>query len=185
MYFHWKEVTLKWAALWCISLCSFAVWLTMHFNKPEAVELLSAHGNETLDSSLSFAVITFYLFLKASWIRAHCSVVNHICSIRSSYFNFQILNSHSSYNSFHSAFFTLVVLSVIYANFPVPAGNHLTVSFLSLLSLFSTLIPMRQIFRYEEICEINLWFLMNLFHTWVPWGFDGKNICLQSPKWIF
>lgn len=66
MYFHWKEVALKWATLWSISLCSFAVWLTMHFNKPEAVELLSAHVNETLYSSLSFAVITFYLFLKAS-----------------------------------------------------------------------------------------------------------------------
>lgn len=113
-----------------------------------------------------FAEITFYLFLKASWIQAHCSIVSHICSIRSSYFNFQILNSHSSYNSFCSTFFTLVVLNVIYANFPVPARNHLNVSFLSLLSLFPTLIPMRQIFfRYGEICEINLCFLMNLFHT--------------------
>lgn len=127
----------------------------MHFNKQEAVDLLSAHVNETLYSSLSSAVITFYLFLKASWTWAHCSIVNHIPSIWSCYFNFQILNSHSFCNLFHSAFFILVVLNVIYANSPVPARNHLTVSSLSLLSLFPTLIPIRQIFfGYRGISEI-------------------------------
>lgn len=140
------------------------------------MDVLSAHVNETLDSSFSFAVITFYLFLKASWTRAHCSVVNRICSIWSSYFNFQVLSSYSSCNSFHSAFSTLAALNVIYANFPVPARNHFTVSFLSSLSLFPTLISIR------EIGGINLCFLMNLFHTGVPQGFSGKNICLQPPK---
>lgn len=47
MHFHWEEVLLKWATLWSIALCSFAVWLTMHFNKQEAVGLLSAHVNDT------------------------------------------------------------------------------------------------------------------------------------------
>lgn len=61
-----------------------AVWLTIHFNKQVAGELLSAHVNEKVHLSLFFAVITFYLFLKASWISAHCSIGNHICSIQNS-----------------------------------------------------------------------------------------------------
>lgn len=43
-----------------------AVWLTIHFNKQGAAELLSAYVNEKVHSSLFFAVISFYLFLKAS-----------------------------------------------------------------------------------------------------------------------
>lgn len=60
------------------------VWVTIHFNKQVSVELLSAHINEKVHLSLFFTVITFYLFLKASWISAHCSIGNHICSIQSS-----------------------------------------------------------------------------------------------------
>jgi hypothetical protein len=73
-HFHWENVALKWATLWSVSFCSFAVWLTIHLNKPVAMELPSAHVNEKVYLSLFFTVITFYLFLKASWISAHCSI---------------------------------------------------------------------------------------------------------------
>lgn len=59
-------------------------WLTIHFNKQIVGKLLSAHVKEKVRLSLFFTVITFSLFLKASWISAHCSVGNHICSIQSS-----------------------------------------------------------------------------------------------------
>lgn len=62
----------------------FVVWLTIHFNKQVVEELLSAHVNEKVHLSLFFTVITFYLFLKASWISAHCSIGNHICSVQNS-----------------------------------------------------------------------------------------------------
>lgn len=61
-----------------------AVWVAIHFNKQMSVELLSAHVNEKVHLSLFFTVITFYLFLKASWISAHCSIGNRICFIQSS-----------------------------------------------------------------------------------------------------
>lgn len=60
-----------------------AVWVTIHFNKQVSMELLSAYVNEKVHLSLFFTVITFYLFLKASWISAHCSIGNHICFIQS------------------------------------------------------------------------------------------------------
>lgn len=62
----------------------FAVWLTVHFNKEVAMELLSAHVNEKVHLSLFFTMITLYLFLKAFWISAHYSIGNCICSIQSS-----------------------------------------------------------------------------------------------------
>lgn len=42
-----------------------AVWLTIHFNKQGAAELLSTYVNEKVHSSLFFAVITFYLFFES------------------------------------------------------------------------------------------------------------------------
>lgn len=81
IHFHWENVALKWATLWSISFCSFVVWLTIHFNKQVAVELLSARVSGKAHSSSLLAVINFYLFFKASWISAHCSVGNHICFI--------------------------------------------------------------------------------------------------------
>ena len=60
-----------------------AVWVTIHFNKQVSMELLSAYVNEKVHLPLFFTVITFYLFLKASWISAHCSIGNPICFIQS------------------------------------------------------------------------------------------------------
>lgn len=60
-----------------------AVWVTIHFNKQVSVELLSAYVNKKVHLSLFFTVITSYLFLKASWISAHCSIGNHIYFIQS------------------------------------------------------------------------------------------------------
>ena len=60
-----------------------AVWVTIHLNTQVSVELLSTYVNEKVHLSLFFTVITFYLFLKASWISAHCSIGNHMCFIES------------------------------------------------------------------------------------------------------
>lgn len=82
--FQWENAALKWAIWWSISFFLLTIWLTIHFNKQVAVELLSTHVNKKMHLFLFFTVITFYLVLKASWLSAQCSIWNHICSIQRS-----------------------------------------------------------------------------------------------------
>lgn len=79
-----RECSIKMSDFMIHFVSLLAVWLTIHFNKQVTVELLFTYVNEKVHLSLFFTVITFYLFLKASWISAHCSIGNHICSIQNS-----------------------------------------------------------------------------------------------------
>lgn len=137
-----------------------AVWLTIHFNKQAVGELLSTHVNEKVHLSIFFTVITFYLFLKASWISAHCSVGNHICSIQSSIL---IFNSEETLFLWLIllCLFALVLLNVISAIFfIVSASKHFNYEVLVFLLslLLPTLIPNEK----------------NLCWTWKKWEFCGE-----------
>lgn len=116
-----------------------AVWLTVHFNKEVAMELLSAHVNEKVHLSLFFTIITLYLFLKAFWISAHCSIRNCICSIQSSILIFRFWADIYFWFIF-LCLFALVLLNVISAIFfSVTARNHFNYEVLDFpLSLFAS-----------------------------------------------
>lgn len=139
------------------------VWLTIRFNKWVVGGLLSTHVNEEVHLLLFFTVITFYLFLKASWISARRSIGNHICSIQSSILIFKFWADIIPAIHFTLSF-ALALLNIISAFFffffPVPASNHFNYEVLvfAVSLLLPTLIPDRKLpwaLGKWEFCGVN------------------------------
>ena len=156
-----------------------AVWVTIHFNTQVSVELLSAYVNEKVHLSLFFTVITFYLFLKASWISAHCSIGNYICFIQSNILIFRfwadISVTHSTlpfcfgfaeYNL--CLFFFFLVLCLLEITLTMKSLSFSLPLFTSHCNSQKTSLGrkengnfVRWIFAFKCFC----------FHAWLPWDF--------------
>ena len=147
-----------------------AVWVTIHFNTQVSVELLSAYVNEKVHLSLFFTVITFYLFLKASWISAHCSIGNYICFIQSNILIFRFWAGISALvlPNIISAFFFFLVLCLLEITLTMKSLSFSLPLFTSHCNSQKTSLGrkengnfVRWIFAFKCFC----------FHAWLPWDF--------------